>query len=67
MFSQVVGDVSEETSEKLESSIDLFVDSTVYLLENEGKKVLPDGIVFVSLHSTLNLYCQVSNLVNDGL
>jgi hypothetical protein len=67
VLGQMVSDVGKKTGKKLKSGVNLTVYSTVDLLENKVEKVLPDSIIFMSLHSTLNLNSQVGNLVNNRL
>ena len=66
-FDKVVENVAEKTVENVQGTINLRILFTLDELEEQIQKVLPDRVVLLRDHGTLNLDSNITDLVHVGL
>ena len=64
---EMIHDVAEKTIEDLEGGVDLSLILSLDELEKKVEKILPDGIILLLLHGTLDLDCDIADLMHVSL
>ena len=67
VLNKMAHDVAKQPVEQLESCVDVFLLFAHDQLIDEVDQVLPNGVVLVLLHRTLNLDSQRAHLVDEAL
>ena len=64
---KMVHDIAEKSIEDLEGDVDLSLVLSLDESEKKVEKILPDSIILLLLHGTLNLDCDIADLMHVSL
>ena len=64
---KMVHDIAEKSIEDLEGDVDLSLVLSLDEGEKKVEKILPDSIILLLLHGTLNLDCDIADLMHVSL